>query len=229
MIRQVPWLYDESRIVCTKPYTATQIWLDNATNTPGLWVVLGNPGVGKTFGVVSYAIRNNIPYLSPPADRETTARKFLRYIASHIAFEEVKDAFTWLCEWCERSTPRLVIDEAVRLNRASFDAIRDLYDRYPFSVVFVGTNELEQKLAYYDTIIHRVTGVWRVPALDEDDISLLFPNMDKSIINEIYCATRGNFRHISLIAERIEQIQPSSIEAETVRHIAKSCLIGGSK
>lgn len=229
---QTPWMFDEAAIVCTSAYSQTQFWLEEAMNTPGLWLLLGEPGVGKTFGALSYAVRNNIPYILPPPD-DPSVKKFLRYIAKHIIseVEVTTDAFIALCEWCEHNTiSRLIIDEAVRLNRSCLEALRDLNDRYPSTFLFVGTETLKRKIAYYDTIVHRIAGVFRVPNFDEHDVMKMFPDLETDAVHAMYERTRGNYRHLMQIVRRIENLPSESVTTTLINNIADRYILnGGSK
>lgn len=222
-IPQITWQYDESRIIHTTAYEATQDWLDEATNTPGIWALLGEPGVGKTFGAIAYALKHHIPFLTPPPDTDITVRKWFRYLAIHLLPEHNPndDPYYALCDWCETNAlSRLILDEAVRLNRKCLDALRDLHDRYPVSIVLIGTSQLERKLSHYDTLVHRVCGVWRIPPLNLKDIETLFDGIDKRAAIAIYNRTGGNYRHLARLAERLQQMPTSAITPGVVHSLA---------
>lgn len=227
-IPQIPWTYDEGKIVHTQAYEATQEWLDEACSSPGIWVMLGDPGVGKTFGASAYAIRNRIPYLAPPPDRDLTVRRWLRYLAVHLApdYNLSDDPYYLLCDWAEsQPLARVIIDEAVRLRRPYLDALRDIYDRYPTTIVLIGTTELERKLQHYDTIIHRVCGVLRVPPLSIRDIQTVF-EVSHEVATAIYNRTGGNYRHLALLANRLGQVPTTAITPGLVNTLADRYILG---
>lgn len=228
-IPQIPWQYDESRIVYTSAYEATQAWLSEALTAPGIYTLLGEPGVGKTFGAIKYALENRIPIITPPADqKETSGRRWLRYLCAHLTPNydpRADDPYMKLCEWAEaQPLPRLIIDEAVRLNRLNLDILRDIADRYPASILLIGTKELERKLAYYDTIVHRVCGVWRIPPLNMHDIETLY-EVPRNVAEELYRITKGNMRHLRLIANRIENTHTSALTPAYIRSITSTTIL----
>ncbi|RMH32693.1 MAG: ATP-binding protein [Acidobacteria bacterium] len=227
-IPQVTWVFDEGKIIETSAYQATQEWLDEACSSPGIWVLLGEPGVGKTFGATHYALRNRIPYITPPPDRDLTVRRWLRYLAVHLAPDHNPndDPYYLLCDWAEsQPLTRVIIDEAVRLRRPCLDALRDLHDRYPVTIVLIGTSELERKLQHYDTIVHRVCGVWRVPPLNTKDIEALY-EVPRDVAATIYSRTGGNYRHLALLIDRLQRVPTTAITTGLVNTLADRYILG---
>lgn len=209
-VPQATWRFDETKLVNTDAYYQTRSWLIEASLAPGLWALIGPPGVGKTFGVLAYATEMNIPYLLPLANRRASANKFIRYILAHIKGADPEtpyDPFYELIRWATSATqpPQLIIDEAIRLSRDQLDALRDLTDRVPVTIILVGTPELEKKLAHYDTIIHRIQGVFRVPPLTIDDIQRA-TDCSREVAETLYFKTRGNWRHLHRLLDRIERM-----------------------
>jgi replication-associated recombination protein RarA len=199
-MRHTPWQWNEAAIRETSSYCAVQTWLEEATQSPGLWLLVGPPGVGKTFGAVAYAARESIPYICvPPATESVSA--LARELCAAIGVADGNPVRA-LYAHCESAQVRLIIDEAARLNRPQFELVRDLSDRYPISAVFIGTDTLPKKLVYYDTIVHRIAGVFSVPPLTLADLRLLLG--DTAAAETAYKRTKGNWRYICRILERLE-------------------------
>jgi hypothetical protein len=202
-MRHIPWHWNEAAIRETTSYCAVQAWLEEATNTPGLWALIGPPGVGKTFGAVSYAIQNQVDYICPTPRKSDTPTAFARELCSVLGVVSTNGSpIDALYAHCENARVRLIIDEAVRLSRTQLELIRDLSDRYPIAVVLVGTDNLARKLAYYDTIVHRIAGVFQVPPLTLSDLRMLIG--DAGVAESVYKRTGGNWRYICRILERLD-------------------------
>ena len=202
-MRHIPWHWDESQIRETSSYCAVQNWIEGATESPGLWLLVGPPGVGKTFGAVSYAAREGIPYICVPTGLGESVSALARVLCSALSIAD-GNPIRALHAHCEHAHVRLIIDEAVRLNRPQLELIRDLADRYPLSAVLIGTDTLPKKLVYYDTIVHRVSGVFNVPPLTLGDLRLLLN--DTAVAEATYKRTKGNWRHLARVLERLENL-----------------------
>lgn len=219
-MRQIPWEFDSTIIRETSSYLATQTWLEHAVNTPGLWGLIGPPGVGKTFGAVAYALRHNIPYICPLPRKTDSINPFVRELCEVLGIKG-RDLLRALYEFAEQTALRLIIDEAVRLKRPQLEVIRDLYDRHSICAVLIGTDELSHKLREYDTISHRVVGVFNVPPLSEDDLVLIYG--DAEVARAAYKRTGGNWRHLDRLHERL-QVFPS-ITSAIVHEVARGCIL----
>jgi len=223
-----PWHFDISRIRETSAFKALQEWLDEATNTPGLWALFGPAGSGKTYGLLAYAELHGIPYYQATGiTTTTTLSKFLRSLLETVnaTYDYYQDPFKQLCEWAAtQEQPRLIIDEAARLTRSHFEALRDLTDFVPTSIILCGTHSLRAKLTYYDTIIYRIVGRFDMPLLTLEDIQNL-TGLKNGAAYAIYSHTKGNICHVQRLVERIEGFPEEHITPELIAQLAKRYLL----
>ncbi len=222
---QYDWRFRLDKVKETSAYRLTQEWLETALDTPGIWLLIGESGTGKTWGAAAYAEQHSIPFVTPLAKGSENANAQLRYIASVVLpdYEQHRNPNYALLEWClETYKPRLIIDEVSRLPRATLDALRDLTDRTPVSMVWIDTPKFEQKLKnnYYDTIVHRINQRFNVPTLTTSDIALVV-GLDGEIARCLHEQTRGNFRHLTRILENLREME---LTVPLVQAIAKQFL-----
>ena len=59
-----PVTYDEAKLRETQPYKSTLAFLREVVGARCMAVLEGEPGVGKTFGALSFARRHNIPFIT---------------------------------------------------------------------------------------------------------------------------------------------------------------------
>lgn len=217
-MKHIPHRFDSDKITQTETYKSIQQWMQIASVSPGLWVLTGDPGHGKTWGAVSYALEHGISYLCalPGAFSSSKPGRVLLEIARAVFNEppgRPADAYQALLNWAD-ITPNacIIIDEAQRIPGSAMDILRDITDRSPCSMIWIGTEALLKKISYYPVIRHRVSGRFSVPALTLNDMRLI-TGWENGLCGTLCDITHGNYRHVSNIMEYAQQINELSPDA----------------
>ncbi len=221
--------YDEAKLRETSPFIRTQQFLRQVVGWRTLAILEGDPGVGKTWGALSFARKHGIPFITV-VERvllEKAPSRFFKTIVREITHTEqasLWDALTALYHWAKSqdSTAAIFLDEAQWLTGKALDCFRRLHDATGITIVFIGhAGELSKLFARYPQAADRVGARFIVPPLSFDDLKKLHGNdfTDETLL-EIFNVTRGNFRRLTrlmtyIIAAKgnLRQLTPADIRA----------------
>ena len=198
---------------------------------PGLGLIFGEPGLGKTRTAIWYADRAKAVFVRALAT--ATVRSFLeelvielgqepRYFASDI-YRQVE---TILSE-----NPRLVIvDEVDRLasHWKAIEVLRDLTDQTGVPILMIGMSDSERKLARFKHLYYRMKAhIMRFRPLSEEDVrkfagEICEVYLEDSAISEVYELTGGRIGDVIGELHRIEKIaEANDLTAIAARHLMR--------
>lgn len=144
--------------------------------TPGLVLVDGKAGLGKTEACQVYAARHDCVYLR--ALENWTPRWMLKQLANELGFAP-EGRVSHVFEDCRRKLqlhPRpIFIDEADHVARklTLLETLRDIHDLTGVAVILVGMNEVAKRLARHAQFYSRIGRVVEFQPLDAEEIGRL--------------------------------------------------------
>ena len=207
-----PITYDETRLRETQPYRATLAFLREVYGSRVMAVLEGEPGVGKTFGALSFARKYNIPFITV-VERvilEKSPSRFFRTVVAEITGHQpasLWDALEALEHWASNgNAPRaLFLDEAQWLTGKALDVFRRLHDFTGITILLIGhEGELVKLLSRYPQARDRVAMRFVVPPLSFSDIELLHgADFNGELLQAIYDLTQGNFRRLQRVVSHL--------------------------
>ncbi len=149
---------------------------DTDAGQPGLGVVWGRAGRGKTMAARRHAVSNRAVYLRALQDETPTA------MLSRLCGELVKidgatprtasAAKTMACGLLDKSKRPVLVDEADRLKMPLVEHLRDIHDLTGVPVVFVGEDSLWPMLNSKRRIWSRVTQAVEFGPVTSEDVML---------------------------------------------------------
>lgn len=183
---------------------------------PGLGLVCGKAGLGKTMAVKWYATQYNCPYLRGLA--AWSLRSMLQDICTELGsdpegtniniFRQIKNELI--------ARPRLVfIDEADYLARSKnwrlLETLRDLHDMSGSSFVLVGMGGIIDKLRRKHQFWSRISQVVEFQPLTSDEIAFLGHelaglNIPADVADKLIVETTGDFRDAMVALSHLERI-----------------------
>lgn len=236
----VPFSYDEALLRETKPYKATVAYLRKVCQHKCLALLEGEPGVGKTFGALTFARRNNIPFITI-VERvllEKAPAKFFKAVASEIVGYEptsLWDAIDRLYDWAlnGRQSPAIFLDEAQWLTGKALDVFRRLHDFTGLTILFIGhQGELGKLFARYPQAADRVVFRFNIPHLSLEDLRILHPDLSEEVRQSLYEMTNGNFRRVVRLMGYVQGyaqqrgISLDKLTVNDVKAVAKLVFLG---
>ena len=163
------------------------------TRTLGL--LIGLPGVGKTWAVQYAAQQQHQPELitaSPvlytAVDTENTSRTLLINLLTCLGPDyraPVADMVRMACCWIHRRQVELIIlDEADRLDKTSLEMLQDIHDRTRCAFLFVGEPDLSLKFRRHEALLNRLGITMELPLLTFDEMVEFLLGLQKAHLQE---------------------------------------------
>lgn len=212
--------------------SAMRILEDTRKGQPGLAVVYGRAGRGKTVAATSWYAERGGFFLRVWQD--WTQFSFLQALCFEVAGERPHGAHqckTRICEALGRreGQPRTIyVDEADRLHPGRIEDLRDIHDVTGCPVVLIGEEQLYPSLGAKRRIWSRVTQrVEFGPVKDEDVLVFASQAADLRLTPEaaslVAKKAEGDFRTVYRLVQELERMaqaaQSSDITADHARRL----------
>src|SRR5512139_87646 len=184
-------------------------------NVPGMGLVFGPPGLGKTKAAMWYAAKSGAVYLRAKA--AMTIRWLLREIVEGLdeaPHWRTSDLYSQARDQL-RARPRLIIiDEVDHLSgdRRVIETVRDLHDESRAGFLLIGMHESERRLKRFQHLYDRVRAhVMQFNPIDARDLAdvarqLCEVDLADSALAQIMEVSQGKFREIVIQFYRAEYI-----------------------
>ena len=191
---------------------ALSILEDTEQGQPGLGVVWGRAGRGKTICAREYAVRTGAVYMRVLQD--WTPRAMLAALCHELNGSEphtVDRAKKTAIESLEKKPRTILVDEADRLNIDLVEHVRDIHDLVGVPVVLIGEEQLFPVLNARRRIWSRVMQTVEFGPIVCEDI-LLFAleaaslRLDPEAAEKIGAKSSGDFRLVWSHVHAVEQM-----------------------
>ncbi len=186
---------------------------NRAENVPGMALVYGEPGLGKSKAVLWWVSQNDAVYI-----RGTNLMSG-RWLVHEIVEELGEIPYYYsidLFKQCvrvlkEKRTP-IIVDEVDYLaaDTKAIEIIRDLHDKTDVPVILVGMGMAHKKLMRYKHLYDRLSEIVKFKPFSHQDVKEIITQlseveMTECAVNFIYSKS-NRFRQIVRIINRAEQI-----------------------
>lgn len=173
---------------------------DAEKGQPGLGIIWGKAGRGKTICSKEYVVRTGAIYIRVMQD--WTARAMLSAICREIngsEYRTVDKCKRSICDELESSPRTVLIDEADRLDVRLIEHFRDIHDMTGVPIVLIGENSLFPTLKVRERIWSRITQNIRFDDISAEDIMLFGIKsaqikIEPAAAGEIEKRCKGDFR-----------------------------------
>ena len=180
---------------------------------PGLAVLYGPPGYGKSYACAYAAAQMDCIHIS--IQSLWTKKTLLTTILKELSIMPTKtmaEMMMQINEGLARSRRTLIVDEAdYACSRGLIEMIRDMQDGSEAPVILVGMETLPQKLRKWELVDSRVLSYQAAEPADYADAALLATvyakgiKVDAAIIEKLVVITKGSARRISTCFARISE------------------------
>jgi len=201
---------------------------DRASGVPGLALVRGDPGLGKTRAAIWWVATNeDAVYLR--ANALMTPRWMLEELAAELGEEPARRSSELFrqCQANLKERSRMVlVDEVDFLLRDPrlIETLRGLHDSTGAPIVMIGMNGVEKKLARYKHINDRVSEVVHFRELSLNDVRLIADKLCEvklapDAVEQLHMQSR-RFRQVVTTLYRAEHVaRANSLKEVTAAHL----------
>lgn len=188
---------------------------------PGMGLIYGEPGLGKSQAAIWWAVNNDAILVS--AKQTMSARWLLEDIVKEMGetpyyktselFEQVKIELI--------KNPRLIIVDEIdylATDKCAFEILRDIHDETHNPILLIGMGLADKKLKRYKHLYDRFSEVLHFESFSLDDVKSLISELSEVKIKEeailhIY-QTGSRFRQIVKTINKAENIAKTNELAE---------------
>lgn len=259
---------EDPSFISTKEYRRFAEFCGACKRSGYIGLCHGLPGVGKTYAATHFTNWELIErwrqtfdeYNAPPAVRSYDSILITPGVAEspkEIA-TQVRTARFWLehaisYSYIDTDQPEatkgnqvklIVVDEADRLSPLGFEQLRAISDREKISVIFIGMQGLEKRLARYAQLYSRIGFVHEFKLLSAEEVVFIAERkwtelgctfnkndfVDAEALASIVRITNGNFRLIGRLLAQVQRILEVNglnlISKEVIETARKNLVIG---
>jgi DNA transposition AAA+ family ATPase len=182
---------------------------------PGLALIYGEPGLGKTRWAIRLADQTNAVFVRALAT--STLRSFLEDLVFELGIDpqfRTSDLYRQARKALAENPRLVIVDEIDRLagSNMAIEVLRDLADEGDTPILMIGMDSAERKLARYRHLFYRMKShIMRFLPLTEADVrsfsdQICEVKLDDSAIAEIYKITGGRLGDVISELYKAERI-----------------------
>ncbi|WP_320152531.1 AAA family ATPase [uncultured Tolumonas sp.] len=224
-----------------KNVIALQDVIDSLSNrdygVPGIGLVYGPSGLGKTTGVTHVFNQVNGIYVS--MRKTDTATSLLSRVMDELGatpLPRVSRMVDYIVEQMSMHERMLFIDEADYLmdDLRMLETVRDIYDATEVPVVLIGMEQIARKISRHKQFFNRISEWAEFKPADIDDVCIMseallphYIKVDVDLLEDLRQKTAGELRRITIGLKRIEKLAlANEIDLVTCEHWGDQAFFG---
>lgn len=193
--------------------TLTNNLINRAKGVPGMALVYGEPGLGKSAVATWWAANNDAIFVS--ATQVTTPRSLLEEIVKEIGEVPLfrsSDLFEQVVKYLIKEPKILIVDEIDYLtsNKSGIEILRDIHDRTHTPIILIGMRFAKRNLKHYTHLMDRFSEILHFESFSENETGLLINGLSeiKFTQNAIKCIYQAGFgfRQIVKLIDKAETL-----------------------
>lgn len=204
---------------------------NRATGVPGMALVYGEPGLGKTQAALWWSANNDSIYVS--AKQSMTTRWLLEEIVKEMGdtpHYKTSDLYEQIVSELIKRPRLIIVDEIDYLvaDKCAVEILRDIHDRTHNPILFIGMSMADKKLKRYKHLFDRFSEILHFETFSFEDVNSLITDLSEikfspDAIQYVY--QNGNrFRQIVKIINKAENyVTANDVSEISIRDI-KKCL-----
>ena len=184
---------------------------------PGMGLVYGEPGLGKTYTIMWWAIQNNAIYVR--CANNMKAKWLLEEIVDElgeIPYTRFANIFNQAVTQLIKSPKTIIVDEIdyLTFDSKAVETLRDVHDKTNVPIVLVGMASANHRLMRHKHLYDRLSEILKFESFSQQDISNIIDELSEVEITDcakklIYSKT-NRFRQIVKLINKAEQIAKSN-------------------
>lgn len=186
---------------------------NRAEGVPGMGLVYGEPGLGKTQALVWWAMQNNAIFIR--CTNLMSARLLLEEIVEElgeIPYNRFPDLFNQVLAQLIREPRVIIVDEidCLAVDTKAIETLRDIHDNTNVQVVLIGMGKANRKLMRYKHLYDRISKILQFEPFSQEDISKITDELSEVQMSDcakkLICNKTNRFRQIVKLINKAEQV-----------------------
>jgi len=190
---------------------------NRAEGVPGLGLVYGEPGLGKTYAIMWWAMQNDAVFVR--CTNTMTSKWLLEELAEElgeIPYARTPDIFNQVISQLIKQPRILIVDEIDYLatDSRAVETIRDIHDKTDVPIILVGMGSANHRLMRFKHLYDRISEILKFELFSKKEISKIVDELSEIEMtdcakNLIYSKTK-RFRQIVKLINKAEQVAKSN-------------------
>ncbi|MDD3014337.1 MAG: AAA family ATPase [Candidatus Gastranaerophilales bacterium] len=178
-----------------------------AEGVPGMGLVYGEPGLGKTQAVLWWTLQNDAVYIR--GANLMSGRWLLEELVEElgeVAYYKTSDLFKQVLRQLKQDPRTIIVDEIDYLtgDARTIETLRDIHDKTNVPIVLVGMGQADKKLMRYRHLYDRISEKLKFEAFTQNDIKTIIEQISEVEITE--CGIRYIFSHTNRFRQIVKLI-----------------------
>jgi DNA transposition AAA+ family ATPase len=186
---------------------------NRAEGVPGMALVYGEPGLGKSKAVLWWATQNDAVFIR--CTNLMSSRWLLEEIAEELGempYFKYSDLFKQVSTQLIKEPKVIIVDEIDYLivNTRAIETLRDLHDKTNIPIIFVGMGKADRKLMRYKHLYDRLSEILKFQPFSKEDVTTIIEQLCEVEITDcgikFIFAQTNRFRQIVKLINKAENI-----------------------
>ncbi len=188
-----------------------------AEGVPGMGLIYGEPGLGKSHAIVWWALQNNAIFIR--CTNMMSTRWLLEELAEElgeIPYRKISDIFNQVIAKLIKEPQIILVDEIdyLTMNSKTVETLRDIHDKTNVPIILIGMGKANRILMRYKHLYDRISEILRFEPFSKSDVYKIISELSEIEITDgakdlMYSKT-NRFRQIVKLINKAEQVAKSN-------------------
>ena len=206
---------------------------NRAEGVPGMGLVYGEPGLGKTQTINWWAFKNNAILVR--CTQLMTARWLLNEIMDEMGevnCGRLADCFKIIIRNLLTEPQVIIVDEVdyLAIDSRAIETLRDIHDKTNVPIVLVGMGTANKRLQRHKHLYDRLLEIIKFEPFSKQDISSIIDQLSEvsftDCAKKLLCTRTNRFRQLVKTISKAEQVAKSNgikeIDEITLKEVLKN-------
>ena len=206
---------------------------DREEGIPGMGLIYGEPGLGKTYAITWWAAQNDAILIR--SANLMSARWLLEEIVEElgeIPYNKFSDIFNQVIAQLIKTPKTIIVDETdyLTIDSRAVETLRDIHDKTNVPIVLVGMGTANKRLQRHKHLYDRLLEIIKFEPFCKQDIAAIIDQLSEVRFTDCakkFIYTRTNrFRQIVKTISKAEQLAKANgikeIDEITLKEVLKN-------